>query len=179
MAFWDRPFQRSLILSGEVLVVRLTVHGEGPEGDEVMWSIVRQEGYRLREEVARVVHEHMGPEFDVRSMSFAQGSLEVLVVVGTLYYAVSRYKNFMESIELLIAQLKRALAVFFQRRVPTPAPVSVQGSWTPGPGLIQAAPRMSGAATGDGPGITVAYLILSHAAMLAVLLWLLVRSWRL
>ena len=134
MAFWSEVFRRPLILSGEVLVVRLTVTTtEVPEGDDIMWSIASREGYRLRDEMARTVHEHMGPEFDVRSMSYARGSLEVLLVIGTLYYAVSRYKNFVESIELLIAQLRRTLASFFDPRVP--GPVSVQGSWSPGPGL--------------------------------------------
>jgi hypothetical protein len=165
-----------LILSGEVLLVRLIVQAEGLEGDETMWRIISQEGYELRERMAASVHEHVGPEFDIRSMSFARGSLEILVVIGTLYYGVSRYKNFVESIELSVAQLKRVVSAFFDRRMPSP--VSVQGNWTPGPGLVQATPRLSGGIIGDSPGLVVWYLVLSHAAMLAVLLWLLVRGGR-
>jgi hypothetical protein len=167
---------RSLILSGEVLVVRLIVQAEGAEGDEEMWNIIRREGYQLREDMASAVHEHMGPEFDIRSMSFARGSLEILVVIGTLYYGVSRYKNFIESIELSVAQLKRVVSAFFDRRMR--GPLSVQGNWAPGPGLVQAAPRLSGGMIGESPGLVVWYLVLSHAAMLAVLLWLLVRGFR-
>jgi hypothetical protein len=164
-----------LILSGEALVVRLTVT-TGREGeDEFLWEITRKESFRLREEMADAVHKHMGPEFDIRSMSFARGSVEILVVIGTLYYAVSRYKNFVESIELLVAQLKRVVTGFFDQRT---SPVSVQGNWTPGPGLVQAAPRLSGGLIGESPGLVVWYLVLSHAAMLAVLLWLLVRGFR-
>ena len=177
MAFWGRGFGRSLILSGEVLVIRLTVETAEPEPDDRLWSIASHDSHRLREEIGAAVHAHMGPEFDVRSMSFARGSLELLVVVGTLYYAVSRYKNFVESIELLIAQLKRVTSVFFgpPRML---GPVSVQGSWTPGPGLVQAAPRVFEALLGESSGLAVWYLVLSHAAMLAVLLWLLVRGLR-
>jgi hypothetical protein len=120
-------------LSGEVIVIRLTAEALEPEGNERLWRIASEDSYRLRENIAAAVHTYMGPEFDVRSMSFARGSLELLVVVGTLYYAVSRYKNFVESIELLIAQLKRVTAAFFgpPRML---EPVSVQGNWTPGPG---------------------------------------------
>jgi hypothetical protein len=177
VAFWGRGFRRSLILSGEVVVIRLTIETVEPEANDRLWSIASHDSYRLREEIAAAVHEHMGPEFDVRSMSFARGSLELLVVVGTLYYAVSRYKNFVESIELLIAQLKRVTAGFFgpPRML---GPVSVQGSWTPGPGLVQAAPRMFDALMGECSGLVVWYLVLSHAAMLAVLLWLLARGLR-
>src|SRR5688572_22979107 len=97
VAFWNRLLGRSLILSGEVLVVRLTVEAGVEEGDEFLWDIARKESSRLREKMAAAVHKHMGPEFDVRSMSFARGSVELLLVIGTLYHAVSRYKNFVES----------------------------------------------------------------------------------
>src|SRR5205814_1505782 len=103
------------------------------EGDDWLWSTARKEDSRLREELAASIHEHLGPEFDVRSMTFARGSLEILIVVGTLYYAVSRYKNFVESIELAVAQMKRTVGSFFERRVPQP--VAVRGTWNPGPGM--------------------------------------------
>ena len=176
MAFWNQAFQRSMILSGEVLVVRLTVEALDPEGDQFLWNAVRERSYRMREEITNAVHEYMGPEFDVRSMSFARGSVEMLVVIGTLYYAVSRYKSFVESIELLAAQLKRVVTNFFGGI--GPAAVSVRATWSPGPGLAQAVPRLLSGAMGASPGVVVGYLILSHAAMLAVLLWLLVRTLR-
>lgn len=178
MAIGNVLFGRSLILSGEVLVVRLTVETGREEGDQILWDITRKESFRLRDEMADAVHKHMGPEFDVRSMSFARGSVELLVVIGTLYYAVSRYKNFVESIELLVAQLKRVVTGFFDQRLGPSSLISVQGNWTPGPGLAQAAPRLSGGLIGESPGLVVWYLVLSHAAMLAVLLWLLVRGFR-
>src|SRR5205814_5032292 len=128
---------------GEVLFVRLVVESPSDvQSDDWLWAIAQKEGYRLREEMNAAIHEHLGPEFDVRSMSFARGSLEILVVVGTLYYAVSRYKNFVESIELLLAQLRRIVSDFFEPR--GTVPVSVTGSWTPGPGLVQSAAATSG-----------------------------------
>jgi len=177
VAIWSQGFRRSLILSGEVLVVRLTVEADDPENDQRLSGIASQDGHRLREEIAVAVHKHMGPEFDVRSMSFARGSLELAIVVGTLYYAVSRYKNFVESIELLIAQLKRVVTSFFgpPRMLGL---VFAQGSWTPGPGLAQAAPVPYAEVGGESRSLVVWYLVLSHAAMLAALLWLLVRGLR-
>ncbi len=74
------PFQRRLAVSGEVLLIRLTVEmGEQSENNDTPWAIAQREGYRLREEMTGAVHEHLGPEFDVRSMSYARGSLETLV----------------------------------------------------------------------------------------------------
>lgn len=176
MSLWDRSFKDSLLLSGEVVVVRLVAWAESSQGEDPLWDIARQDSYRLRERVSSAVHEHMGPEFDVRSMSYSRGSLEVIVVIGTLYYAVSRYKSFVESVELMVAQLRNILASFFERRMP--GPVSVQGSWSPGPALAQGTPGIFAGIGGEGPALVVWYLVLSHAAMLAVLLWLILRTFR-
>ena len=146
----------------------------GPESNEFLWRVVERESSKLRDRMSATIHEHLGPEFDVRSMSFARGSVEILLVVGTLYYAVSRYKNFVESIELLLAQLRRAVSDFFDQR--GPGPVSVTGNWTPGPGLVQSAAATSGLGVSTNVSAVVWYLIVSHAAMLAILLWLLVRA---
>jgi hypothetical protein len=87
---------------------------------------------------------------------------------------VSRYKSFVESIELMMLQLKQVITRFFSTG---PTQVSVQGSWSPGTGLAQTATRLHGGAGGDSHPIVVGYLVFSHAAMLATVLWLLVRSW--
>lgn len=176
MSFWDLSLTKSLVLSGEVVVVRLVARAESSQGEGPLWDIAREDSYRLRERVSTAVHEHMGPQFDVRSMSYSRGSLEVIVVIGTLYYAVSRYKNFVESVELMVAQLRNVLASFFERRMP--GPISVQGSWSPGPALAQATPGILAGIRGGGPALVVWYLVLSHATMLVVVLWLLIRMFR-
>lgn len=143
MDFSAWPFRHRFLISGEVVFVRLTVDmAQGPETNDFLWSVVQHESSELRERMSAAVHEHLGPEFDVRSMSFARGSLEILLVVGTLYYAVSRYKNFVESVELLLAQLRRVVSDFFGRR--TQGPLTVTSNWTPGPGLVQSAVSVGG-----------------------------------
>jgi len=117
------------------------------------------------------VHEALGPEFQVQSLTIGRGSIEILILIGTTYYAVSRYKNFIESIELLVRQLKDIVKHFFERAAPMR--VTVSAAWTPGNGLASvAAPHDDAAAERVSPALW--YLILSHAAMLAVVLWLLV-----
>ena len=141
MNFPEWPFRRRMILSGEVLVVRLVADPAVEHDVGFLWTIVANEGYRLREDVNTAIHEHLGPEFDIRSMSFARGSLEIFVVIGMVYYAVSRYKNFLESVDFLITQLKRVVGAFFEHR--GQGPFSVRGSWTPGPGLVQPDARLA------------------------------------
>ena len=173
MRFPQLPIPGRLILSGEVLFVRLVVESTSDSSnDEWLWATAQKEGYRLREEMNAAIHEHLGPEFDVRSMSLARGSLEILVVIGTLYYAVSRYKNFIESVELAVAQLKRVVGSFFERRGPVQLPV--RATWNPGPGLVLSSRSFAMGLDGGVSGLVVCYLVLSHAAMLAMLMWLLI-----
>ena len=177
MNSWTWPFRRRLLISGEVLFIRLTVDMEhGPETNEFLWRVVEQGSSKLRERMGATIHEHLGSEFDVRSMSFARGSVEILLIVGTLYYTVSRYKNFVESIELLLAQLRRTVSDFFDQR--GPGPVSVTGNWTPGPGLVQSAAATSALGVSTSLSAVVWYMIVSHAAMLTAILWLLLNAFR-
>ena len=170
-----RRARRPLILSGEVLSVRLIVEFEGSsksekdtvQWEDLLWSIAQQQGHHLREQLNAAIHEHLGPEFDIRSLSYARGSLEILVVIGTLYYA-AHYKNFIENVELLVAHFRRISDGFFERWKPDGTRISVKGTWSPGIGLVQGIPRAR-----DDQSTVVWYLIVSHAAMLAGILWLL------
>jgi hypothetical protein len=148
------------------------------ESEVRAWDLLGRERIKasLQSEMVAATHQSLGPEFDVRSMSLTRGSIEFLVTVGAVYYALSRYKNFVESIELLASQLEGVVRRFLERemapQVPQPA---VSATWEPGPGLV----RLEGLEP-LLPGIAWAYpllwyVILSHAALLALFIWLLAR----
>ena len=176
MALRDRLFRHDLVLSGDVLVLRLRV--EGPpnlfEADTEFWNLAREQEGRLRNEILLLLHERLGPEFDIRSMSFARGSLTLLLVVGTVYYAVSRYKNFVESVELFVSQLRQLVCKFFG--APFQWDVSVSAVWAPGPGLVESRTADQLSSTQGSQGTMLWYLILTHAAMLGVIIWLLLKK---
>jgi hypothetical protein len=139
--------------------------------DEMPWKILSNSEQRLRKEITSVVKESLGPEFEVRALAVGRGSVEIVILIGTVYYVVSRYKNFVDSIELMVRQLQQAVRHFFEISAPTR--VSVSGSWTPGAGLWQA-----GVAPAETPRssshLLLVYMVISHAGMLVVLVWLLV-----
>jgi hypothetical protein len=171
----SRMFQtlkRSQVISGDVCLVRL--HVTSPEDRLLDWptKILGNSEYRLREEISEVVQQSLGPEFEVRSMTVGRGSIEILVLIGTAFYAISRYRSFVESMELLMRQLRKVVRFFFERSAQMS--VSVSGSWTPMGGI----PGAFSYSLEDQNGNTLIlwYLILSHAGMLAVLLWLLIGS---
>jgi hypothetical protein len=114
----------------------------------------------------------------MRIATWRRGSVEIVLVVaavGTVYVLVSRYKNFVESINLLVRHLKRVIERFFMGG--GPFRFTVEGSWSPERGLdnakmLPAAP--AGWREWDVSRILLAYLILSHAALLIVFIWLIV-----
>ena len=82
------------------------------------------------------------------------------------YYMISNYSSFVESIELLLSHLKSVLRGFFGRRS-----LSVHGAWAPGPALVRAEAPSSYSGPVDATKILLWYLILSHAALLALFIW--------
>jgi hypothetical protein len=120
----------------------------------------------LRERISGIVRETLGPPFEVRLVAVGRGSIEVIVLIGTTYYAISRYKNFVESIELVVRQITDLVRHIFGRATPTP--VTATGTWAPAQGMLAALPRRRVRA---GSSLVLWYLILSHAAMMVVILW--------
>lgn len=170
----SRFFRGARVISGDVCLVRLTVTSpnDGPL-DEFPLKILGNSEQRLRAELTEAVKQSLGQEFEIRSMTVGRGSVEILVLIGTAYYVVSRYKNFVESMELMVRQVKEVVRRFFERAAPVR--VVVSGSWAPVGGVIQSSPLQSDPAEGRNTFV-VWYLILSHAGMLIALLWLLVSG---
>jgi hypothetical protein len=119
------------------------------------------------------VLQTLGPEFDVLTVEFSRGSIDVLLTlkaVGTIYMGVSRWESFIKSMNLLVSQLRNLLLRFFGEasRDPASHPLTVTGSWEPAPVVIAANQVLSASTGFDCCYIVLAYLLLSHAALLGV-----------
>ena len=165
---------------GFVGVLRLTVRTDNENYDSDLLGYARELHRQLEGDIDRQVQETLGPDFEVLNVEFRKGSLEVLVVlgaVGTFYMGFSRYESFVKSVNLLVSQIKGLLQRFFGRApgAPVQTPISVTGSWQPGP-VVTAANQMLSVSSGiNSSHFVLGYLLLSHAALLCVLLWLVVR----
>lgn len=170
---WTSRESRS-VLSGPVCTFHIVVNMDSESQDRA-WQLLGRPDYRtdLQSPMLASAHQTLGPELDVRSMSVTRGSIELFVTVGAIYYALSRYQNFVESIELLASQLAGVVRRFLGNFPMSPSDVSA--TWEPGPALV----RLE-ALELETAGITWAYpllwyVILSHAALLSLFIWLLAR----
>jgi hypothetical protein len=90
-----RPKQA--VLSGDVCSLRVVITGaDSDHSSRNLWSFLEKESQNLHSKISAAVRQHLGIEFEVRSITFGTGSIEMLVIIGTAYYVVSRYKNFVE-----------------------------------------------------------------------------------
>jgi hypothetical protein len=163
--------QDNVVLSGDVMVCRFCVTGlEFEEEERLLRLLISREEQELASELREVTQRVLGPEFAVTSLSFRRGSIEIFAAVGVTYYVVSRYKNFIESLDLAWAQMNRLLQRFFSRSANQQ--ITVTGNWTPGAALILAEARGSEANRGFfGTGILLWYFVVSHAVLTGVVIW--------
>jgi len=128
-------FRRSVVLSGDVAFVRLkissrdfpldfeeVIHG-GPGRNGIL-----QGEHEFESEVESAIKRQLGQEFQFRGIAFSEGSILALVVVGTIYEVVSKYKDFVESMQRLLSDLKTIFRRVFRGWA---TDVTVEASWSP------------------------------------------------
>jgi hypothetical protein len=81
--------------------------------DEVFHLVTNTQG-EIREQAEKLVKKNLGNEFFITDIEINRGSIEIILiiggVIGSTYVGMSKYKNFVESIELLQKQLRSMLA---------------------------------------------------------------------
>jgi len=170
------PWQDSVVLSGDVMVCRFVVTGlEIEEEQMLLHRLISREDQELSFELRKLTQRVLGPEFEITSLSFRRGSIEIFAAVGATYYVISRYKNFIESLDLACSQMRRLLQQFFARSAP--GQFTVTGSWSPGAALTIAESRASKSSSGlYGAEILLWYFLVSHALLTGVVVWQLFAS---
>jgi hypothetical protein len=175
----SQSFQSSVsqaVLSGEVCSFRIHIRSTESKADGELFQLFREYRSSLRDDVEARVKKEMGEQFEVRKFDVEPGSVEVILVIGTAYVVVSRYKNFIESINLLLSQLKSMFSNFAVAH--SRAPIEVAGNWSPGAALVNIE------ATSSKPSydynivllILLFYFVLSHAALLSVIIYQILKK---
>jgi hypothetical protein len=154
-----------------IAILRFTVDMDEQFEPRVLGEL-RETRQGLEAEIREVVSERLGDTYSVSRLLIFKGTIKIyLEIAGAVYFGyvgISRYKNFVESIRLLIRDVQRIIQRFVTRSGPVPAVVT--GTWIPGPPFQQHR-LYARNARAWGFAAVLGYLILSHAALLAVLIW--------
>ena len=168
-------------MSGEILSIHFTVSTVDRDLNTELWEFVSGRQDELETEVRRTVEAALDSSIQVWDIDYRVGSLEIVVILGTGYYAIAHYDDFVQSVGTLVSQMRSLLRRFFGRRSPTP--FSIIGGWRPGPALHRVETSRAAAPASKGiPAWHVAhaaalwYLIASHAVLIGAIIWLLSRG---
>lgn len=179
------PSERNpVFISGIVATIHITVdsaeYREDKRNDRV-YGMAMELRQKLRHDIEEQVRIALGDEFQVAFWEIRPGSAHILVGVATaafgIYMGFSRYKNFIESVNLLTDQIRDRVRAIFRNTSIDDGELSVRSTWTPGPSVA-----LAGTAVRDpGPDynkVMLVYLIATNAAMLAVLIWLVIHRFK-
>lgn len=171
--------QQTAPIYGVVGFMQFTVSTEGDDGG-FLYSFASERHEKLEEEVRSQAQKTLGSNFEVLNVRLDRGSVEIMIMlgaVGTFFMGFSRYESFIKSVNLLTSQLKRVFQRFFESASPGPPDISiaVTGSWQPSSTVLAANETLNSTSGWNYGHVLLAYLILSHAALLFVFLWLVIH----
>jgi hypothetical protein len=176
--------RNSVLISGVVSFFQIHVQREyisaEDEENDYLYRMALEMHQRLRHEIQEQVRSTLGPEFQVQSLDIRKGSVTLLVAVSTafgFYMGFSRYESFIKSANLLVSQLKGIVQrILGQSTNAGAGNLDVQGTWVPLAPITEAHNELSPAPRGlDSCRLLLFYVLTSHAALLAVFIWLLLH----
>jgi hypothetical protein len=178
-----------VLISGIVATIRVVVRSG--KDDERFYGLAEENRRRLAEQINQQIAETLGPGYLLFYFDIRQGSIEFWIEIGTraaqILNGVSRYDALVKSIEKLTEQIKGIVRRLFLDDIPNSVSSRLLGAqiepetdsvWTPGETIIAAAESFNTrrAAPFDVNRILLYYLIASHAALMTVVIWIVVRS---
>jgi hypothetical protein len=176
--------KQTVPIYGIVGFLQFTVKIDGEEKtDDFLYGYAREAHRELESEIRQQVAQTLGSDFEVLEVRLGRGSITILVVIGaagTFYMGFSRYESFIKSVNLLVSQLKGTFLRFFERVNPGPPDIdlSVTGNWQPSATVLNAREKLGSSSGFDYGFALLIYVLLSNAALLATLVWLLLRHLR-
>jgi hypothetical protein len=162
-------------LFGYLGTLRFFIEAEGGEDDYLYRRAVDSRS-DIEGGIRTQVAETLGNEVQVVEVHFEKGSLTVAVIfgaIGTIYVTMSQYDDFLKGVNKATQQLGGFFSRFFGGGTRN---VRVAGSWIPSPVVTTAHQTLSTPRQPfDVNLLMIAYLIVSNAALLGTLIWLLLR----
>lgn len=163
-------FKKTVELHGEIVSYQfiIEVAEEGSALEDLQSNRVG-----IENEIQEQVDLYLGKGVKIQDLRIKRGTIEIVVILGTayaIYLGFSKYKNFIESAQLLKSQIRR----IFRRWLERYGVRSVDGDVILSPNLPDVNMRTDSDKTLTM--VLLIYLLLSHAALLAFFIWLAVKK---
>ena len=163
-------FRKKVLLHGEIVSYQFIIE-VAEEGQALEY--LQSNRTQIENEIQEQVDLYLGKGVKIQDLRIRRGTIEIIVILGTayaIYLGFSRYKNFIESAQLLKSQIGR----IFRRWVERYGVRSVHDNVILSPDLPDVGMRTDSDKTLTM--ILLGYLLLSHAALLAFFIWIAVKK---
>jgi hypothetical protein len=119
------PAPFSGVLATVIVVIKaLPFDRPDPEAVTSTESLVRQrlshDDGELHGQIRSIVQEELGPDFDVDPLAVRYGSVELLIVVSTVYKLIKNSNEVLENLEKAVERIRRLIAGLMARTVGPP-----------------------------------------------------------
>jgi hypothetical protein len=149
------------------------VEGDNSAQEDELWSIASRIRDALTAEISLAVGKILGPQCYLRAIDIRRGSVTFWIFVGGAYTLISQYSDFAKSVREFTLYVQRLLKNMFSG---TTRGFSIMGGYTAVAALQPHGERKPFLSREFITPLLVIYLILSHAALLTVLLRFLLRT---
>ena len=88
--------------------------------------------FDLEATINYAVKERLGANFNVKKITYSDGTIDIKIIIEAsigVYYFISHYNDFTESITILVTHIKQIINHFFK-------PKELSGEWSPSPFLL-------------------------------------------
>jgi len=174
MADFDR---NSALISGVVSFFQIHVEQAEDEEDDRLYRFALETQSKLRHDVEELIRETLGPEFQIQSLNLRRGSVTILIAISAayaFYMSFSRYESFIKSSNLLASQIKSVVKRIFGQ-ASSEDELEVSATWNPMSPITEAHNVFRRHGGFDSNLLLLAYILVSHAALLGVFIWLLIH----
>jgi hypothetical protein len=161
-----------MFFSGEIATLNFKISSLNPDSNAELYDFFQKQNDYLKSKVEEIVESESGGHIQIERFSINEGSVNITIIleaIGVLYYGISRYKNFVESIHLIYRQLKK---LFDAVTTTFSDPVNISGSWQPSDDFVIELESSVIEKTDKIQLSLIGYLILSHLVLLCIVVYL-------
>ena len=178
-SYYDRYRDSNELLDTAVPVAALTLvfTAHDPDKDQDMWDDISHKEEYLRERIRKAALHHLGSHYEVVEIRIERGSVEVWVLIQAslkialaLYGGIAIYHDFQFSLIALKADLCRVFGRVWEGGPPYQVQTREEMMIPP------PVERLQNNAPSTFTVIPWAYILLTHAGLLGLVVWMLLRK---
>jgi hypothetical protein len=169
--FMNKPFSK-MFFSRNIAALKFTISSSSPDSDSSLYNLFNERRLFFQSEAERIVHSKSDGHLRIEYFSIEKGSITVTIVLGTIgvvYYGISRYRSFVESIQLIQSQLKKMFETFISS---ISLNANISDSWQPSDDFVLDMDSFYNEKIDRIQLVLIGYLIFSHFILLSVLVYL-------